>query len=129
MKAYEDFCLRYNISFNKNFQNIATVKDGENMAKWWLEQEEKPDAFATLSDSVAAGLFTKAKEYGLDIPDDFSVIGFDDIEISRLLSLTTIHYPIDLQAKNAFIIIDNMLNNKNTPLFPLSFHLVERKST
>ncbi len=129
IKAYEDFCKKYNIHYNENFHGIASVKDGENMAQWWFKQKEKPDAFATLSDSVAAGLFTKAQEYGLDIPRDFSVMGFDDIEISRLLKLTTIHYPIDLQAKNAFIIIDNILNNKNTPSFPLSFHLVERKST
>lgn len=131
MKAYEDFCIRHNIHFDEknSFHGLSTVKDGGNLAKWWLEQKEKPDAFATITDSVAAGLFSKAKEYGLNIPEDFSIIGFDDIEISRLLKLTTIHYPIDLQARNAFIIINNLLNNKNTPLFPLNFHLVERKST
>jgi DNA-binding LacI/PurR family transcriptional regulator len=129
IKAYEDFCARYDIYYDKNFHGLSTVKDGEKIAEWWLKQKEKPDAFATLNDSVAAGLFTKAKEYGIDIPGDFSITGFDNIEISRLLKLTTIHYPIDLQARNAFIIIDNLLNNKNTSLFPLSFHLVERKST
>ena len=52
--------------------------------------------FASLtgSDTQAIGVMEAAKEAGLRIPEEFSVIGFDDIEIAAYLGLTTVRHPL-----------------------------------
>ncbi len=51
----------------------------------------------TFNDVMAAGLMASLHEQGLSVPDDISVVGFDDILLARYLSprLTTMHNPID----------------------------------
>lgn len=133
IQAYDDFCKRRKIKpFNKDFFELVTIEDGERIAHWYKEQKNKPDAFAAVSDTLAAGLVSEAKRIGLNIPSDFSVVGFDDIELSRILDITTINYPISLQAENAFNILYNTLNeDENNPkiIKKLNFKLVERLTT
>jgi LacI family transcriptional regulator len=47
------------------------------------------------NDVLAAGAISKARELGLNIPNDVSVTGFDDIELARYVfpALTTVHVP------------------------------------
>lgn len=60
-----------------------------------LDLPDPPTAVFAVSDKTAVGAYRAAHERGLRIPDDVSVIGFDDIELGRVLSppLTTIHVP------------------------------------
>jgi LacI family transcriptional regulator len=53
-------------------------------------------AVVAYNDSMAAGAMSVLKENGFHVPEDFSLIGFDDIPIARYTSpkLTTIRYPI-----------------------------------
>lgn len=92
-----------------HFYNLNTIEAGEKMAHWWGEQTDKPDVFACSTDYLAAGLLTEARRLDVSVPDQFAVVGFDNTEISHLLDLTTIHYPIDKQAENAFTMIRNTL--------------------
>lgn len=131
MKAYLDFCEKYQLNPNlqPQFKGLNSSEDGEKVAHWWKEQSTKPDGFATSSDAVAAGLITEAKRLGVRVPDAFSVVGFDNIEIARLLDITTIDYPIEKQAQNAFTLIFNQLTHRENPLIPLDFHLIKRHTT
>lgn len=131
IKAYEDFCKRYRLPAHSAdlFMGLNTSKDGERVAQWWLEQSVKPDAFMTSTDSVAAGLVTQAQRLGCHLPEDFSVIGFDNIEISRLLDISTIDYPVAKQAKNAFALIYHQLTQREVHVEPLAFQLIPRKTT
>lgn len=131
MQAYADFCQKYKLDpkLEQQFKGLNSIEDGEAILDWYAEQSEKPDGFATSSDAVAAGLVAEARRRGYNIPTDFSVVGFDNIEISRLLDITTIDYPIAKQAQNAFTIIFNQLLYKNLPLLPLEFDLIKRKTT
>ncbi|MBC8930899.1 substrate-binding domain-containing protein, partial [Listeria monocytogenes] len=104
-------------------------QDGEKIAHWFAETEHKPDAFLTPNDYFAAGLLTEARRLGYSVPEDFAICGFDNMEIAHLLDITTIHYPVNLQAENAFTLIMNQLFGSNLPLLDLDFHLVERKTT
>lgn len=130
-KAYADFCQKYGLNPNEfnHFYNQSHMSEGETMARWWLKQENKPDAFVMATDYLASGLVTEAKRLGLSIPKDFAVVGFDNSLVAHLLDLTTIHYPIGKQGENAFIMIDNQLSKTTKPLEKLSFHLVERATT
>ena len=50
-----------------------------------------------LADSIAYGVYEAARTLGLRVPDDVSVLGYDDRPVSRVLTppLSTFHWPID----------------------------------
>ncbi len=55
-----------------------------------LSLPDRPTAVFATSDTLAIGVLEAAQEMGLQIPEDLSVIGYDDIEIAEYLQLTTI---------------------------------------
>ncbi len=58
----------------------------------WLD--DPPTAVFAASDTQALGVMQAARDLGLRIPEDLSVMGFDDIEIAEYLGLTTMHQPL-----------------------------------
>lgn len=72
-----------------NFEMAVT------MARQMLNSEEKPDAFFTISDVYAAAVLKAVIKAGLRVPEDISVVGFDNIEFSSLFTpaITTINMP------------------------------------
>ena len=54
----------------------------------------RPTAVFASSDMQAMGVLRAAGDLGLRVPDDVSVIGFDDIELSAHLGLTTVRQPL-----------------------------------
>ena len=55
-----------------------------------LSLEEPPTAIFAASDTQALGVLEAARSAGLAVPQDLSVIGYDDIEIAKYLGLTTV---------------------------------------
>ena len=55
-----------------------------------LQQPDRPTAIFAASDTQALGVLEAAQDLGLRVPEDLSVIGYDDIEISEYIGLTTI---------------------------------------
>lgn len=131
IRAYSEFAQRYNLITDTfpHFEDKMAVQDGEELATWWLSQKYRPDAIFCANDEVAAGLMTSLKRLGFSIPGDVGILGFDNTEVAHLLDLTTINYPIDQQAENAFFILQNKLIHTNHLLNTLTYKLVERKST
>ena len=68
------------------------VQDGYEGMLDVLKIDPLPTALATFSDLVAAGALDAAKRNGLRVPEDFSIIGYDDIPLSSLITppLTTV---------------------------------------
>jgi len=67
------------------------------LAQWWeLPKSDRPTAIFAISDLEAIGVMNEAKERGLVVGEDVSVIGFDDVPMSQHLSpaLTTLQQPI-----------------------------------
>jgi DNA-binding LacI/PurR family transcriptional regulator len=60
------------------------------MASQLLAQDDPPTAIFATSDTLATGVLEAADEQGLSIPEDLSIIGYDDIEMAEYLNLTTI---------------------------------------
>lgn len=131
VKAYEHFCKKYDLIPHgpELFNDLNSIQDGERIARWVTTQTSTPDAFMTSCDAVAAGLVSQAKRLGYSLPNDFSVIGFDNIEISHLLDITTIDYSIHKQAENAFKLINNTLTVNKLKPEELSFKLIIRDTT
>ena len=60
-------------------------------------------AICSSNDLMMCGAYQALTEKGIKIPDDVSLIGFDDILISSLLNLTTIRQPFEEMGKNAML--------------------------
>jgi len=98
-----------------------------------LSLPNRPDAFFTSSDVFAAGAINAAKQLGLQVPEDISVIGFDNIEVSIMSNpaITTIEQPsFQLGFQSCELLIDK-INNPHTldKQIILNTELILREST
>ncbi len=59
-----------------------------------LELPQPPTAIFVGSDSQAIGVIQGARQRGCRIPEDLSIVGYNDVEISRYLDLTTVRVPM-----------------------------------
>lgn len=68
-----------------------------------LASAEPPTAIFASNDEMAAGVLHAARELGLDVPADLSIVGFDDTAIAAHLwpPLTTVRWPIQAMGKAA----------------------------
>jgi LacI family transcriptional regulator len=71
-------------------------EDGLALGALMLDLPEPPTAVFAASDETAAGVFEAARARGLRIPEDLSVVGFDDTQVARFASppLTTVRQPL-----------------------------------
>jgi LacI family transcriptional regulator len=67
------------------------------VARTVLTAANAPTACLCLADSMAYGVYAGARELGLEVPDDVSVMGFDDHPLSQLLTppLSSYRWPVD----------------------------------
>jgi LacI family transcriptional regulator len=98
-----------------------------------LSQEEKPTAVVTANDLTAIGALRKAHEHGLHIPDDISITGCDDIEMSDIVfpPLTTLRISRRQYAKTLFDALQSGAEDLSKPgkVFSLPMKLIVRQST
>jgi len=76
---------------------------GLEAARALLSRADRPDAAFCVTDLLACGFMDAARhEFGLRIPDDFCIVGFDDIEQAGWVSyqLTTFRQPIERMAEH-----------------------------
>ncbi len=64
--------------------------EARELAAALIASRQRPTAVFAASDTQALGVVSAANEAGLRVPDDFSVVGYDDIEIAEYLGLTTV---------------------------------------
>ncbi len=67
-----------------------TTQTGVSGARQLLSLEDRPTAIFSSNDQMAMGVYQVAQEMGLRIPEDFSLVGFDNIPDSKYLGLTTV---------------------------------------
>jgi DNA-binding LacI/PurR family transcriptional regulator len=65
-----------------------------SIAEELLRLPERPTAIFAASDTQALGVLEAARGLGISVPEELSVIGFDDIEIASYVGLTTIRQPL-----------------------------------
>ena len=80
-----------------------THEGGRCAARQLLQRADRPTGVICSSDVIAIGVIREARELGLRVPDDLSVVGFDGIEAAAWVDppLTTIEQPIDEIASTA----------------------------
>jgi DNA-binding LacI/PurR family transcriptional regulator len=78
--------------------------------------DERPTAVFCDDDLIAAGLYMAARERGLEIPADLSVVGFDDMDFARALEppLTTVALDGELLGATAFEMLEGRMAGRRT---------------
>jgi DNA-binding LacI/PurR family transcriptional regulator len=78
--------------------------------------KERPTAVFCDDDLLAAGLYIAARERGLRIPADLSVVGFDDMDFARALEppLTTVALDPEGMGATAFELLEGQMNGRRT---------------
>jgi LacI family repressor for deo operon, udp, cdd, tsx, nupC, and nupG len=82
---------------NRVIEGEYTLQGGERAAQAMLLQESRPTAVFCFSDEIAFGCMYALRQSGFSVPQDISIIGFDDIPFARYFdpALTTIAQPAD----------------------------------
>ena len=76
--------------------------------------DQAPTAVFCDDDVIAAGLYLAARERGVRIPEDLSVVGFDDMDFARVLSppLSTVALDAELLGVRAFELLEQRMSGK-----------------
>lgn len=80
-----------------------------------LRLPNRPTAIFAFSDMQAFGVIQAADQLGLRIPEDLSLIGFDDIELAEYVNLTTMRQNLfDVGEAGATLLLEKMAHIENT---------------
>lgn len=93
-----------------------SIKGGYDLMEALLALDERPTAIVALNDEMALGAIRKIQDEGLNVPDDISVVGFNNFAISEWVtpSITTIAQPMyDIGAICARMLIKSIANKND----------------
>ncbi|WP_435926637.1 HTH-type transcriptional repressor PurR [Dryocola sp. BD613] len=130
MKALEEA----NITIAENWivQGDFEPESGYRAMQQILNQPQRPTAVFCGGDIMAMGAICAADEMGLRVPQDISVIGYDNVRNARYFTpaLTTIHQPKDSLGETAFSMLLDRIVNKREESQTIEVHprLIERRS-
>jgi DNA-binding LacI/PurR family transcriptional regulator len=108
------------------------VEEGIERGRALLARPDRPTAVITGNDLQALGVYQAAREARLHIPDDLSIVGFDDLPVARWVSppLTTVRQPLVEMAETAAELVLAMGRGEPTQTrVELATELVVREST
>lgn len=124
------------LSFSPNFvyrTEAFKASEGEKAAEYFHALPKKPSAiFSIAGDYMACGFLAQIKRLGYRIPEDFALIGFDDLEYTTFVEprLTTVRQPLSRMAGAAIDLLIARIQNRNRPFESVKFdtELVIRES-
>ena len=98
-----------------------------------LDLPEPPTAIFAGNDQQALGVYEAARQHGLRVPQDLSIVGFDDLPVARWVSppLTTVRQPLTEMGQTAAAMLSDLIENKPLPTrrVELATELIIREST
>lgn len=113
-------------------EGYFTEEDGYTATKALLALADPPTAIFAGNDRQAAGVYRALHELGVTVPDEMSVIGFDNLPFTEIMQppLTTIHAPRLELGRTAATMLLRLINGEPLEMarVVLSTHLVERQS-
>jgi DNA-binding LacI/PurR family transcriptional regulator len=133
--AYLERLERQGISTPESYvQNVANDPGGGVGAiRALMRLDAPPTAVVCSTDHIATGVLHASHELGISVPEDLSVVGFDDIPIASYLipALTTIHMPVaEMSAVAARLAMDEAADDgAEDQRYVVTPRLVVRKST
>jgi len=113
-------------------QQTSAIEEGASCAERLLAQRGKFTALMAFNDISAVGAINRFREHGWRIPQDLSVVGFDDVVAARIVypALTTVQQPLQLIGETAAReVIKAIAKGMTDKQLVLSPKLVIRNST
>lgn len=138
LRGIEAAMAELELPINRDFfidGGAFSLDAGAQAARSFMEMSERPTAIACGSDLIAMGFISEISRRGLKVPDDISVVGFDDIEIagSFIPSLTTIRQNrTQIGVLAASYLLDQIANrmaDNTAQVQEIGVKLIERQST
>ena len=109
------------------------LQSGQAIAQEFLRLEKRPSAIVSVNDMTSLGFIDGCKKSGLSVPEDLSIISFDDIPLASLHDnqLTTVSQHAEEMGHIAADLMLNRLRNPNSQpeRIILKPQLIERKTT
>jgi LacI family transcriptional regulator len=141
-KATDDRCRGYyaalaaagimpdpELEVESNFE----IGGGAAAAEQLLDLSERPTAIFCFNDNMAIGAMQTARARGVRIPEDLSIVGFDDLEEAEIVTppLTTVRQPLAEMGRIAVSLLMRLLDNQRLEALhvELGTRLVVRDST
>lgn len=134
-KGFRDALAERGIPLNPAYEveGAYTFESGVAGGHALLSMAEPPTAIFTLNDDMAIGVMQAARERGLELPRDLSVVGYDDLPVASWIGppLTTVRQPLIEMADHATRLVLRLARGERPPTtrIDLATSLVERAST
>ncbi len=120
IERYNAFLMsleKFNLPFNPEYVaeiGYSNVEMGQDMDFYLNNAKNLPTAFISDNDFLACGVMRSIIEKGYKIPDDISIIGFDDRPICSMVEpkMTTMAVPKNAFANNVVDLLIDKLNNR-----------------
>ncbi|WP_266158938.1 LacI family DNA-binding transcriptional regulator [Dyella silvatica] len=134
-RGYQLALQRAKIRLNPALTAVGdfSIEAGERAIERLLSQARSFSAVFCSNDEMAIGAMRALSSHGLRVPEDVSVVGFDDIRFARYTtpSLTTVAQPKNALGREAMTMMIELLNDPQVPPRKrvLSADLVVRGST
>ena len=134
LQGYREALEEYGLTFNQRnvFEGKIDYEDGVKLAEALCKSNIKATAVVATADILAISAMKAFYEHGIHVPDDISIIGFDDLQITKYLTpgLTTVHQDISRKGERAMELLFNSIQNpkltKQEEIMPVN--IVERGS-
>ena len=115
-KAFFQALKKHDLSVNPKWLIASdfSIESGEEAAARLLDQSEKPTAVICVNDFVAIGAIKMFNKFGLRVPEDISVTGFDDIYLAEHFppGITTVSQNYDLLGEVAVNVLVDLIEGK-----------------
>src|SRR5215469_5130865 len=109
------------------------IPGADRAAQVLLNRPDPPTAIFAFNDNLAIGTIQAARAYGLRVPEDLSVVGFDDSEHASLITpaLTTVRQPLAEMGRTAVNLLRRLIDGQRVETLhvELGTRLVVRDST
>ncbi|MGQ9879731.1 MAG: LacI family DNA-binding transcriptional regulator [Armatimonadota bacterium] len=134
--AFQQYLQEHNLPHRPGWiaEGDLTVPGAMAGARAILACPERPTAILAANDETAAGVLQVAQEMGVRVPEELSVVGFDDTSFARVLSphLSTIRQPLEQMATEAVALLMGWIEQRTPPEvkeYILPAELVLRETT
>jgi len=135
VNGYKDALTKNGITVNPNYivGNDFRKENGYIETKLLINLESRPTAIFSTSDLITLGALEAISEENLSIPDDISVVAFDDVDFAPFLfaPLTAVRQPRELMGEVAVKILIENISTRTNPQkksIVLKPELIVRKS-
>lgn len=133
-EAFTNYMKKHNL-YNEEYIKIGAYlpRYGYQLFRELMSIEDRPTAIFIANDSLAAGCYKAAHEMGIRIPEDVSLVGFNDNPSAQYMipPLTTVRLDVNVMAELTVDLIIQTINKKlTTPLgITIPSQLIVREST